>query len=122
MTIAQTQTEETRRPSMTHFTSQCACQNSANSDRSEELSGSTDCATSAGFIAYVPPIPLRPVHCNHDRPRLGQPHTRSRTGTVLRQEFNKNPNGRQREIGMRSAGDAEFRVSFKPSTTAERQK
>src|SRR5260221_5249908 len=60
MTIAQTQTEETRRPSMTHFTSQCACQNRANSDRSEEVSGSTDCATSAGFIACVPQVSLRP--------------------------------------------------------------
>src|SRR5258708_13069908 len=63
MTTAQTHTEETRRPSMTHFTSQCACQNSANSDRSEEVSGSTDCATSAGFIACVPQVSLRPVHC-----------------------------------------------------------
>ena len=37
-------------PTITVLTTQCACQNSANSDRSEEVSGSTDCATSAGFI------------------------------------------------------------------------
>jgi hypothetical protein len=38
---------------------------------------------------------------------------------VLRQEPNEDPNGRQREIAMRPAGDAKLRVSFKPSTTAE---
>src|SRR5882672_8488511 len=81
--MAQTQTEETRRPSMTHFTSQCACQNSANKDRSEEVSGSADCATSAGFIACVPQVSLRPVHCDHVRTRTGRPHTQSKTGTVL---------------------------------------
>jgi len=42
--------------------------------------------------------------------------------TVLRQKPNRDPNGRQREIATRSAGCAEFRASFEPSTTAERQK
>ena len=38
---------------MTHLTSQCACRNSVNSDRSEDVSGSTDCATSPGFHRSV---------------------------------------------------------------------
>ncbi len=53
ITIAQTQTEADNSPIITHFTSQCACRNSVISDRSEEVSGSTDCATSPGFIADV---------------------------------------------------------------------
>ena len=48
--IAQTQTEHTSSPTMTALTIQWACQNSVNSERSEEVSGSTDCATSAGFM------------------------------------------------------------------------
>ena len=62
-------------------------------------------------------------HCGQDRTLAGRPHTHSRTGTVLRgQEPNENPNGRQRKIAMRPAGDVKFRVSFEPSTTAEGQK
>jgi len=34
----------------------------------------------------------------------------------------QNPNGRQRDIATRPAGEAKFRESFKPSTTAEGQK
>src|SRR3974390_1100686 len=48
--IAQTHTEQTKSPIITALTIQCACQNSVNSERSEEVSGSTDCATSAGFM------------------------------------------------------------------------
>ncbi len=51
MAIAQTQTEHTSSPSITALTTQWACQNSVNSERSEDVSGSTDCATSAGFIS-----------------------------------------------------------------------
>src|SRR4029078_1887825 len=54
ITIAHTHTEANSRPSMTVLTSQCACQNSANRGVSEEVSGSTDCATSPGFIASRP--------------------------------------------------------------------
>ena len=46
MAIAQTQTEQISSPTMTVLTIQWACQNSVNSERSEEVSGSTDCATS----------------------------------------------------------------------------
>jgi hypothetical protein len=51
--IAQTQTEQTNSPTMTVLTTQWAFQNSVNSDRSEEVSGSTDCATSAGFMGVL---------------------------------------------------------------------
>ena len=34
----------------------------------------------------------------------------------------QNPNGLQRDIATRPAGEAKFRESFKPSTTAEGQK
>src|SRR6187397_1869852 len=53
MAIAQTQTDAASRPIMTHLTSQCACRSSLNSERSEEVSGNTDCATSPGFIVEV---------------------------------------------------------------------
>ena len=56
MAIAQTQTEHTSRPIMTALTIQWACQNSVNSERSEEVSGSTDCATSAGFMGTSFPL------------------------------------------------------------------
>src|SRR5450631_2733000 len=48
--IAHTHTEQIKSPIMTVLTIQWACQNSVNSERSEEVSGSTDCATSAGFM------------------------------------------------------------------------
>src|ERR1700687_4826121 len=41
---------------MTVLTIQWACQNSVNSERSEEVSGSTDCATSAGFMGTSSPL------------------------------------------------------------------
>src|SRR5665213_1573335 len=53
MAMAQTQTEQTISPTITSLTIQWACQNSVNSERSEEVSGSTDCATSAGFMRHV---------------------------------------------------------------------
>src|SRR5437870_1633057 len=49
--IAQTQTEQIISPSITAFTSQCACQNRLNSDRSEELSPGT--GRSVGFIGIL---------------------------------------------------------------------
>ena len=50
MAMAQTQTEQTSSPIMTALTIQWACQNRVSSERSEDVSGSTDCATSAGFM------------------------------------------------------------------------
>src|SRR5712671_4944857 len=52
-TIAQTQTDAASSPIITHLTSQCACKNNVISDRSEEVSGKTDWATSPGFIAWA---------------------------------------------------------------------
>src|SRR5262249_16190430 len=49
--IAHTQTEQTTSPSIVNLTTQWACQNSAKIDRSEDVSGSTCCATSAGFMS-----------------------------------------------------------------------
>src|SRR6185437_10287433 len=57
--IAHTQTEQTNSPIITVLTIQCACQNNVNSERSDEVSGSTDCATSAGFMGTS--FPLDPV-------------------------------------------------------------
>src|SRR4029079_8237218 len=54
--IAQTQTEQTSNPIITVLTTQWAFQNSVNSERSDEVSGSTDCATSAGFIGTSFPL------------------------------------------------------------------
>ena len=54
--IAQTQIEQISSPTMTVLTIQWACQNSVNSERSEEVSGSTDCATSAGFMGTSFPL------------------------------------------------------------------
>src|SRR6516162_9224014 len=56
MAIAQTQIEQTKRPIITAFTIQCACQNSVKSERSDEVSGSTDCATSVGFMGTSFPL------------------------------------------------------------------
>ena len=39
MAIAQTQTEQTRSPTITALTIQCACQNSVKSERSDDVSG-----------------------------------------------------------------------------------
>src|SRR4029078_10785869 len=54
-TIPQTQTDAMSSHIITHLTSQCACKNNVISDRSEEVSGSTDWATSPGFIASALP-------------------------------------------------------------------
>jgi hypothetical protein len=51
--IAQTQTEQAKSPSMTDFTIQWACRNSAISETSLDASGKADCATSAGFISGI---------------------------------------------------------------------
>src|SRR5262245_26665223 len=57
--IAQTQIEQIKRPIITVLTTQWAFQNSVNRERFEEVSGSTDCATSAGVIGTS--FPLNPV-------------------------------------------------------------
>src|SRR5690349_18639217 len=48
--IAQTQTEQTISPIITVLTSQWACQNRWNSDRSEDVNGKADGTMSAGFM------------------------------------------------------------------------
>ena len=50
MAIAQTQIEHANSPAMTVSTTQCACKNSWNSERLDDVSGATDGAMSAGFI------------------------------------------------------------------------
>ena len=50
MAIAQTQTEQTISPIITVLTSQWACQNRWNSDRSEDVNGKADGTMSAGFM------------------------------------------------------------------------
>jgi hypothetical protein len=52
--IAQTQTEQANRPSITAFTTQCACQNSAISETSVDTNGIADWVTSTGFILEYP--------------------------------------------------------------------
>src|SRR3954453_22176824 len=62
MAIAHTHTEQVSRPSIVNLTIQWACQNRPKIERSEEVSGSACCATSAGFMAYplgYPAIRLR---------------------------------------------------------------
>src|SRR5512146_1391871 len=80
MAIAQTQTEQTKSPTITVLTTQWAFQNSVNSDRSEEVSGSTDCATSAGFIGTSFPLDpsVEPARRNirNQRARATMPPTR----------------------------------------------
>src|SRR5450755_4164305 len=44
--IAHTHTEQTSSPTITPLTIQWACKNSVNNERSEEVSGRADCATS----------------------------------------------------------------------------
>ena len=51
MAIAQTQIEQASNPSMTAFTTQWACRNSAINDTSAD--GSGNAATSAGFIGNI---------------------------------------------------------------------
>src|ERR1700731_2413259 len=48
--IAHTQTEQTRSPTITDLTIQCACKNSVRSERSDELS--PICGRSAAFMGY----------------------------------------------------------------------
>src|SRR6476619_7424099 len=49
-TVPNNPTKGPAEPTMAVLTTQCAFQNRVNSDRSDEVSGSTDCATSAGFM------------------------------------------------------------------------
>src|SRR5438874_12467224 len=53
MAIAHTQMDAIKSPSITAFTMMWADQNKPKIDRSEEVSGKADCATSAGFMAQV---------------------------------------------------------------------
>src|SRR5260370_28110290 len=53
MAIAHTQIEAIKSPSITALTMMWADQNKPKIDRSEEVSGKADCATSAGFMAQV---------------------------------------------------------------------
>src|ERR1700731_1116657 len=62
--IAHTQTEQTKSPTMTVLTIQCACKNSVSRERSDELS--PICGRSAGFMGY--PFRLSGT----DRPRGDQ--------------------------------------------------
>jgi hypothetical protein len=74
--IAQTQTEHIKRPTITVLTTQWAFQNSVNNDRSDEDSGSTDCAMSAGFIGTS--FPLNPIPwVEPARRKLGSQHARA---------------------------------------------
>src|SRR5437763_5513155 len=53
MAMAHTQIEAISSPSMTALTMMWADQNNPKIDRSEDVSGNADCATSAGFMAQV---------------------------------------------------------------------
>src|SRR5262245_51407199 len=82
ITIAQTQIDATRSPSMTNLTIQCACQNSVQSDRSEDVSGSADWATSAGFMRFPLGSPAAPGFAPSHVERLAvAPCERSKPGT-----------------------------------------
>ena len=61
MAIAQTHTEQTIRPTITVLTSQWACQNRWNSDRSEDVNGRADAVMSAGFMGASFLRPTRPM-------------------------------------------------------------
>src|SRR5215510_10381055 len=67
---------------MTVLTTQCAFQNSVKSERSDELSGSTDCATSAGFIGTsfpLNPVPsVEPARRKSEVKRARRPHPRAK--------------------------------------------
>src|SRR6266851_908414 len=97
MAIAQTQTEHANRPTMTVLTIQWACQNSVNSERSEEVSGSTDCATSAGFMGTS--FPLHPVpsveparrNFRNQRARATMPPTRQAENRMSREGRKSRP-------------------------------
>ena len=110
-TIAQTQTDAISSPIITHLTSQCACQNNVISDRSEEVSGSTDCATSPGFIASVPPSQCQTACDEPDRSSV----VGHRTGRRMPDQM------APRGIASRTAADPTFRV-IPPSTTGEGRK
>src|SRR5581483_5177355 len=99
MTMAQTHTEAASRPIITHFTSQCAWRNSVISERSDEVSGSTCCATS-GFIARVPP----------NRPEVA--HTATRPSFPFRRPGDAPQGhhaGHRRRAALRPEDDAKFR-------------
>src|SRR4051794_35019322 len=87
MAIAQTQTEQTSSPTITPFTIQCACQNKLNSERSEEVSGRADCATSAGFMSSsfrLLVLPGAARDANGRRCQTGERTVRSRLSASTR--------------------------------------
>src|SRR6478672_13654147 len=114
-TIAQTQTDAMSSPIITHLTSQCACRNNVISDRSEEVSGSTDWATSPGFIASAL------------RANMRQTATREPIGSKRHRP--KAPDGALAWIKWDRAASrlsvppqTQHFASSPPSTTGERQK
>src|SRR5271169_2301973 len=77
---------------MTALTIQWACQKSVNSERSEEVSGSTDCATSAGFMGTSFPLSgsnqsnRRGAQCSDQYERAAEvPLTRSTANRMFRE-------------------------------------
>src|SRR4029077_2712900 len=90
MTIAHTQMDATSSPSITAFTTGCADQNKPQIDRSAEVSGSTDCATSVGFMKASfrrqsrdrTGPPLRQVKRQDARHHKGAPHNISKSREI----------------------------------------
>src|SRR5438477_10361859 len=115
-TIAQTQTDAVSSPIITHLTSQCACKNNVISDRSEEVSGSTDWATSPGFIASA----LRANMWQTAMRRTGS--VRSVVGHSTGRGACLDQMGPRGIAYKRPAADPTFRVFAPPSTIGERQK
>ena len=121
ITIAQTQTDANSRPSMTVLTSQCACQNSANSERSEEVSGSTDCATSPGFITSSEPRPCKPSLASRDPAEQARPGPSNGSGREPNRRLSGSKGTARLRI-VRSAADPTFHDNVPPSTIGDGQK
>ena len=83
--IAQTQTEQASSPSMTAFTTQWACRNSAISETSVDASGKADCATSAGFMSSILSTQGVPYPAGSEN-RLPVPQPRVRRGDKRQRE------------------------------------
>src|SRR5215813_3385763 len=88
--IAQTQIEQIKRPIITVLTTQWAFQNSVNRERFEEVSGSTDCATSAGVIGTS--FPLNPVPSGRRGANPKSPSARDDHAHALSQKSNLSRN------------------------------
>src|SRR5262245_20542787 len=89
MAMAHTQTEHTMSPSMVNLTIQWACQNRPKIERSDEVSGSACCATSAGFMAYPLGYPAPSAY----RAALGRQtkgHAATRLCALLSCRFSRN--------------------------------